>query len=126
VIARGNVCSVDRQRDGIDIDEDWFRAQARDAPCRRKEGKRGRDHFIAWSDAQGHERHENGVSAGRHPDRVRDPESRGHFGLQLFHLRAHHELLGIADARHRRQHFVADGRILKLKIEQWNLHGHWT
>ena len=86
-------------------------------PAVAKNEKVGDDDFIARTDAERHQRHEQRVGAGRYGDRVRDPDGRRNLGFQLLDFRSQNELLRIADARDRGQNVLANRRVLKPEIE---------
>ena len=69
-----------------------------------------------------HERGEERVRAGRHPDAVPRPHVVGHLLLEGRHLRADDEVLALEDPVDGLADLVLDRRVLRLEIEQRHLH----
>ena len=113
---------LDVERDRIDVDEHRARPHAHHRSSCRKERVRGRDDLVARLDIQRHQRDEQRIGAGRHGDRVIDFEQFAELHLKGVDFGPHDEPLAVADARNRREHLVADRRVLGLQVEQRHLH----
>ena len=125
VIARGDACATSMLNvAGIDVDEHRRRADARDGAGGGEERVGAGDDLVARPDAERHQRDEQRVGAGGDADGVLHPEQRRQSRCsKRLDFRAHDEALAVADARRSREHLVADGRELRLEIEQRDVHG---
>ena len=77
---------------------------------------------VAGLDVERHQRQQQRVGARRHGDRVADAEQRRELLLERVDLGAHDEALAVGHAGHRGENLVADRPMLRLEIEQRNLH----
>src|SRR6266849_10347962 len=80
------------------------------------------DYFIAWADVLSHQASQQSVRAGRNSDGVRTPAVLRDRLFTLFHLRPQDELLRLHHFCNRRLHLGLDRCVLRLKIEQRNMH----
>ena len=118
---RSDLCDIDVEGDGIDIDEHRLGAEQSNRSGGGNEGEGDGDDFIAGSDAEGHEREQDGVGAGGAANGMFDSDiSRDRF-LEGLHLGAENEVLGGENATYRRLHFRLDLLILRTEIEKREL-----
>ncbi len=122
VIARARPSAVMLNVTGSTSTSTGFAPTRADAAGGGEERIRGRDDFVAGTDAERHQRGEDRVGAGRHADGVRDVELSGDFALERFDFGAENEALAVAHARDGREHFVAKRRVLRGEIKKWYLH----
>src|SRR4029453_14508684 len=69
-----------------------------------------------------HERGQERIGAGRHPDPVSRSDVVRHRSFESRHLRAHDELLALQHPVDGLAELVLDRRVLRLEIEQRHLH----
>ncbi len=106
---------------GLDIHEDRDRADAVDGAGGGEEGVGRGEDLIAGADVQTEQRQEKGVGAGSASHGELRAGVSGDFLLELLDVLAHDEFLGIDDAGHLRQHFVADLAMLGAEVQQRDL-----
>ena len=117
---RLNKSGIDVERRRIDIDEYGFRAEPRNAACRREKRIGARDDFVAGTDADGHQRSEQCIGARRHAYRVPNLDEAGELSFEALDLWPSDETLRIADGRDRAQDWFSKRSILRAQIEQRN------
>ena len=110
------------ERLGIDVDQDRPRADADDTAAGREERIGRRDDLVARTDPEGHQREQDRVGARRHSDGVRHAEHPGQLALERLDLRPHDEPLAVAHARDGGEDLVAERSVLRLQIEQRDVH----
>jgi hypothetical protein len=94
-----------------------------DCPGRRKEGERGRNHFIPGNHIQRPERKQEGIGATGAGDPATDSGQPGNRLLKRRNFRPHDEGLAFNHATDGRIDLVADGVVLGLEIQQRYRHG---
>ena len=106
----------------INIDENRGGTKTRNCGDGCEERIRSGDDLIPWTDILGHETGQQGVAARGNADRMRAGRVCGNGLFAVVHLRAQDEMLGLEYFCDGRINFGLDGRILRLKVEQRNIH----
>ena len=114
---------IDIEANGADIDEDGRGTCAGDGASGGEKREGGKDDFIAWSDADGHERHDESIGAGTARDGVPDLKHGGAFLLEGEHIGAHDELTGGEHTIEGCAEFFRERVVLGVNVEEWNGHG---
>src|SRR5262249_41425568 len=101
----------------FNVDENGYRADARDCACGGKKGIRSSNDLISITDSSRHKRCQKRIGARRHTNGKLSPAKCGDFVLESGHFRTEDEVLGFANAVNRRTDLVANRRILGFQIE---------
>ena len=108
------------ERDRIDVDQNRPRAETNDGAGGREKRVGRRDDFVVGANPERHQGQQHGIGAGRHGDRVPDPEHPRQLLLERVDFGPHDEPLAVGDARHGSEDLVAQRPVLRLEIEQWD------
>ena len=92
------------------------RAHPRHAAAGRKKGECGADHLVARTEAQGHQRDQEGVGSGGHAHAEADAGNLRRVIFEILDLRPQDELAGREDAREGVAKLAGDRRILALHV----------
>ncbi len=107
---------------GIDIDEDGHGAAISDRFGRGEKRVRRGDHFIVGLNAERQQSQMERRRPAAERDAMPGAAEIREFPLESLDFRAQHERRVLADAVERRQDFVPQLRVLRLQIENGNLH----
>ena len=106
----------------VDVAEHGPRADARDRAGSGEERVRRSDDLVTGADAEPHQREQERIGAGGHPDRVRDAAVGGGGGFEGRHVATQDELLRSANPGDACGDFCGQRRVLWLEIEQGHRH----
>ena len=107
----------------VHIAEDRPRAGASDRSRRGEEGERAGDDLVARPDLERHQGQQQRIGAGRDADPVLALAIGRDARLQLLDRRAQDEVLARADLLNDRLDLGRQGQVLRLEVEQRDLHG---
>src|ERR1700722_3847109 len=117
-----NQIRVDVRRSGINIHQDRLRPAIGDGFGGCQKCIRSRNDFVAGLHSEREQTQMKSSGAATESYAVLRSAKFREFLLQRFHLLALNERGRLANTVERRQDFVAQLRVFRLEIEEWNLH----